>query len=137
MTSNQTFALTIVRKRITTFLKFYFYHVLIKRTILLLLFALLFNSAFAEMINIGLYHKYKITSFVFHPEKGTYSIFTDKGKLLDVDKGEVLEVKYSSAGISIKSLDKDFDISTVEPESSDPVITRVLVFISLIIFGSS
>lgn len=62
----------------------------------------------AEIINIGIYHKSKITSFVFHPVKGSYSVFTDKGKLVNIDNGEILEVKYNNNSIQIKSLDKDY-----------------------------
>lgn len=60
------------------------------------------------MVNIGIYHQTKVTSFVFHPNDGSYSIYTEKGKLADIDKGEILEVKYSSGEISLKSLDKDY-----------------------------
>jgi stage II sporulation protein D len=62
------------------------------------------------MVNIGIYHKSKITSFVFQPEQGIYSVFTEKGKLLDLDNSEILEVKYHSTGMSIKSLDKDYGL---------------------------
>lgn len=75
-----------------------------------LLILLLISSLFAknEIINIGIYHKSKITSFVFHPVNGTYSVFTEKGKLINIDNGEVIEVKYSNNNIQIKSLDKDY-----------------------------
>jgi len=69
---------------------------------------LLFNSAVADIINIGIYHNSKITSFAFHPEEGNYSVFTEHGKLLELDNSELLELKFSNNGISIKSLDKDY-----------------------------
>ena len=75
---------------------------------IVILFLIASFFAKAEMINIGIYHKSKITSFVFHPVKGTYSIFTEKGKLINIDNGEIIEVKYSSNGVTIKSLDKDY-----------------------------
>ncbi|MCB0400681.1 MAG: SpoIID/LytB domain-containing protein [Flavobacteriales bacterium] len=62
----------------------------------------------AEMVNIGILHTSKLTSFVFHPEEGNYSIFTEHGKLMDIDKGEILEVSLKNNQISIKSLDKDY-----------------------------
>lgn len=62
----------------------------------------------AELVNIGIYHKSKITSFVFHPAKGTYSVFTEKGKIMNIDNGEIVEVKYTNNGIQVKSLDKDY-----------------------------
>lgn len=59
------------------------------------------------MVNIGILHKSKITSFIFHPQEGQYSIYTENGKLIDIDNGEVLEIAIKSNLISIKSLDKD------------------------------
>lgn len=76
------------------------------RFIILLLSVSLFAKA--EIINIGIYHQSKITSFVFHPVNGTYSIFTEKGKLTNIDNGEVIEVRYSENSINIKSLDQDY-----------------------------
>ncbi len=81
---------------------------MIKTLVIFLIAFLSYLSASAEMINIGLYHKYKVTSFIFHPEQGNYSVFTEKGKLLEADKGEVLELHFSSSGISVKSLDQDY-----------------------------
>jgi len=69
---------------------------------------ILFQVVFAEIINIGIQHKSKITSFIFHPEEGTYSVFTEQGKLLDLDKSDLLELKYVNNKIIIKSLDKDY-----------------------------
>lgn len=65
-------------------------------------------SASAEMVNIGIYHKSKITSFVFHPQQGNYSIYTEKGKIADIDKGEIVQVSFKNQGISISSLEKDY-----------------------------
>lgn len=77
-------------------------------TTLLVLFTLLFQPVTAEIINIGIYHKSKITAFAFHPIEGSYSVFTEHGKLLDLDKSELLELKYNNGSVSIKSLDKDY-----------------------------
>ncbi len=77
-------------------------------TISCVLLLSIFQATFAEIINIGIYHNAKITSFIFHPEEGTYSVFTEQGKLLDLDKSELLELKYVNNRIAIKSLDKDY-----------------------------
>ena len=74
----------------------------------IILTALLFQNSYAEIINIGIYHNSKITGFVFHPEVGSYSVFTEHGKLLDIDKSDLLELKYVNNKISIKSIDKDY-----------------------------
>lgn len=79
-----------------------------KKILVILITLTLCLNLRAELVNIGIYHKSKITSFVFHPNKGTYSIFTEKGKLIDIDNGELVEVKYNTNGIHIKSLDKDY-----------------------------
>jgi len=70
----------------------------------------LFHYTSAEIVNIGIYHNNKITSFIFHPEEGSYSVFTEHGKLLDLDKSELLELKYINNQVSIKSLDKDYGL---------------------------
>ncbi|MBL4592703.1 MAG: SpoIID/LytB domain-containing protein [Flavobacteriales bacterium] len=70
--------------------------------------ATFFQIASAEIVNIGIYHKHKITSFVFHPEEGSYSVFTEQGKLIDIDKSDILELKYVNNQVTIKSLDKDY-----------------------------
>ena len=72
------------------------------------LFFILFQCTYAEIVNIGIYHTKKITSFIFLPEEGSYSVFTENGKLLDIDNSEALELNYFDNEIIIKSLDKDY-----------------------------
>ncbi len=74
----------------------------------LIFITLFFQHTSAEIINIGIYHNSKITAFAFHPEEGSYSVFTEHGKLLDLDKSELLELRFSNNGVSIKSIDKDY-----------------------------
>ena len=81
---------------------------MLRITVILFIFITLPQRISAEIVNIGIYHNSKITSFVFHPEEGNYSVFTEQGKLLDIDKTELLELKYVNNQISIKSLDKDY-----------------------------
>lgn len=68
----------------------------------------MFQQAAAEIVNIGIYNTNKVTSLVFHPEEGSYSIFTEKGKLLELDNSDLLELKYHNNEITIKSLDKNY-----------------------------
>lgn len=79
-----------------------------KLIILIYIVICLIQLSFAEIVNIGIYHNSKITSFIFHPEEGNYSVFTEQGKLLDLDKSELLELKYINNRVHIKSLDKDY-----------------------------
>ena len=88
--------------------KEYFYAVLKKALILFTILFSLTHIGIAEIVNIGIYHNSKITSFVFHPEEGEYAVFTEKGKLLTLDKSELLELKYVNNKIYIKSIDKDY-----------------------------
>lgn len=67
-----------------------------------------FQNVVAEIVNIGILQNNKVTSFVFQPEEGNYSIFTEKGKLMDLDNSDLLELKYDKDQIIIKSLDKDY-----------------------------
>ena len=79
-----------------------------KISIILILTLCFLQKNLAEIVNIGIYHKSKISSFVFLPKEGNYSVFTEKGKLIDIDKSDVLELTYLNNLISIKSLDKDY-----------------------------
>ena len=79
-------------------------------TIFIVFTTLLFQSAAADIINIGIYHNSKITSFTFHPIEGSYSVFTEHGKLLELDNSELLELQFSNNGVSIKSIDQDYGI---------------------------
>ena len=69
---------------------------------------MLFQNVYSEIVNIGIFHGNKITSFIFLPEEGSYTVFTNKGKLLDIDNSEVLELKYVNNEIVITSLDIDY-----------------------------
>jgi stage II sporulation protein D len=77
-------------------------------SILIIFTTLLFQSAAADIINIGIFHNSKITSFSFLPVEGSYSVFTEHGKLLDLDNSELLQLKFSNNSVSIKSIDKDY-----------------------------
>ena len=79
-----------------------------KIVIALICYLFAFQQLSAEIVNIGIYHKSKITSIIFHPVEGSYSVFTEQGKLLDLDKSELLELKYANDKIYIKSIDKDY-----------------------------
>ena len=79
-----------------------------KLIILISIVFFLIQLSFAEIVNIGIYHNSKITSFIFHPEEGNYIVFTEQGKLLELDKSELLEIKYINNRVHIKSLDKDY-----------------------------
>ena len=80
------------------------------RSYLILLFVCLstLNAVFAEMVNIGVMHQKKITSFVFSPQVGNYIVYTNQGKLTEIDNTEILELSYQNNLIYIKSLDKDY-----------------------------
>jgi len=68
----------------------------------------LWNTSFAELLNIGVLYQKKVTSFVFSPQSGDYIVYTNKGKLTQIDNSEVLELSYKKNLIYIKSLDKDY-----------------------------
>ena len=60
------------------------------------------------LYSVVLRRHFLFTSLVFLPEEGSYSVFTEQGKLLDLDKSELLELKYVNNRVLIKSLDKDY-----------------------------
>lgn len=69
---------------------------------------LLFQSAKADMINIGIYHNSKITSFNFQPAEGSYTVFTEHGKLLELDNNTSLNIQFNNNKVAIKSNTKDY-----------------------------
>ena len=78
-----------------------------KITILILLFFVVITAK-AELINIGILDKQAVTSFVFYPQIGKYVVYTESGKLLDIDNTEIIEISYRNQKVFLKTLDKDY-----------------------------
>ncbi len=64
------------------------------------------------MINIGIQYERKITSFIFSPLSGSYTIYTETGKLADIDNDEIIQLNYKNGKIELKSLDEDLGTFT-------------------------
>ena len=62
----------------------------------------------AEIVNIGIQYHKKITSFIFSPQLGKYSIYTEHGKLIDIADDDIVQLHYKDGKIFIKSLDNDY-----------------------------
>jgi stage II sporulation protein D (peptidoglycan lytic transglycosylase) len=77
-------------------------------TILSIIISTLPHYTYAEIVNIGILKGKKITSFIFSPQEGKYAVYTENGKLEDLDNTEILELSYRNNSIYIKSLDKDY-----------------------------
>ncbi len=75
-----------------------------------ILILLLFISGIlnAEVLNIGVLNNKKVTSFIFSPQVGSYAVFTENGKLTEINLEDVFQLTYSNNQINLKSLDKDF-----------------------------
>lgn len=70
--------------------------------IALLIGSLLFcQSLFAEFINIGILKSEKSKSIVFHVRAGQYAIFTENGKLADVDSKSDVKLKLNEGLVSV------------------------------------
>ncbi|MCB0802704.1 MAG: hypothetical protein KDB74_06370, partial [Flavobacteriales bacterium] len=65
-----------------------------KKTIFLLLFAFTIQSASAEFINIGVLASKKVLSIDFSIRAGQYAIFTENGKLKDLNSKDLIRVEY-------------------------------------------
>lgn len=78
-----------------------------KISILFLLFFVVLTAK-AELINIGILDKQAITSFVFYPQVGKYIVYTESGKLLDIDNTEIIEISYRNQKVFLKTLEKDY-----------------------------
>lgn len=75
----------------------------------LLFFIIAFSSvlAKAEVLNIGVLANKKVTSFIFSPQVGSYNIYTENGKLLEISIEDIVQLSYSNNNITLKTLDKD------------------------------
>lgn len=78
------------------------------KSILLLLTFLCFKSYRSEVLNIGILNNKKITSFIFSPQTGNYTIYTEAGKLAEITIEDIVQVSISGEKILLKSLDKDY-----------------------------
>lgn len=68
------------------------------------------NMLFGEMINVGIFYQVPVQSFIFTVEAGNYVVYTEKGKLLDINNEDILQISYVKKQISIKSIDKDLGV---------------------------
>lgn len=75
----------------------------------LLFFIIAFSSVLtkAEVLNIGVLANKKVTSFIFSPQVGSYNIYTENGKLLEISIEDIVQLSYSNNNITLKTLDKD------------------------------
>lgn len=76
----------------------------------LLCISLLLTAVFckAEVLNIGILSNKKVTSFIFSPQVGSYTIYTENGKLAEITMEDIIQLTFSNNQIILKSLDKDF-----------------------------
>ncbi|MBW6481993.1 MAG: SpoIID/LytB domain-containing protein [Vicingaceae bacterium] len=79
-----------------------------KAILLLFLLSLFIQTAFAEMLNIGILDKQAVTSFIFYPQEGKYIVYTESGKLEEIDNTEIIELSFWNNKITVKSLEKDY-----------------------------
>lgn len=59
------------------------------------------------MINIGILDKKPITSFVFHPQEGKYIVYTESGKLMELENTDIIELSFRNNKVFVKTLEKD------------------------------
>lgn len=72
------------------------------KKILLILLLLNVTFAKAEFINIGIFHSKKINSFDFSIRAGKYAIFTEKGKVKELDSKSTLSIQFSEGKLILK-----------------------------------
>ena len=81
---------------------------LVRKFFILILLFFVAITVKAELINIGILDKQAVTSFVFYPQVGKYVVYTESGKLLDIDNTEIIEISYRNQKVFLKTLDKDY-----------------------------
>jgi len=72
------------------------------KKIFLLFFLLKIGFVKAEFINIGIFHSKKISSFEFSIRAGKYAIFTESGKVKELDSKSTLSIRFSEGKLILK-----------------------------------
>jgi stage II sporulation protein D len=73
----------------------------LKSLICILFFVLSSIFVQAELINIGIFTDYSVSHFEFNPRAGSYTIFTEKGRLKEINSQDVITVKYVDTHIQL------------------------------------
>ncbi len=73
----------------------------------LFLFFLISQAAIAEFIDVGILRTQKIYQIEFQPRAGKYTIYTEEGKLYDVNSSSKVILKLSGNAISVKTSDQN------------------------------
>ena len=76
------------------------------RLFLLLLSLFFFLKAEAEFINIGIHTSKNVKSFEFYVKAGKYSLFTEFGKLIEIDSKSAIRVEYVENKVRIQRNDQ-------------------------------
>jgi stage II sporulation protein D len=58
------------------------------------------------LINIGIFTDYSVSHFEFNPRAGAYTIFTEKGRLKEINSQDVITVKYVDTHIQLIQNDR-------------------------------
>jgi stage II sporulation protein D len=64
----------------------------------------------AENINIGILSHYKITRFSLTPKKGSYAVFADNQKLIELQLNDLLLLTYSNGRVEVKTPHRNFGL---------------------------
>lgn len=83
---------------------------MIKNIFIGIIFVFFQHHLVAEILNVGILDKQPVTSFVFYPQEGKYIIYTELGKLEEIDHTEIIEISLNNNKVMIKSLDKDYGV---------------------------
>ncbi len=76
------------------------------KKILLLLSIIISLSSQAEFINIGIYYGQNVESFEFSIHAGKYALFSEKGKVSDLENTSSVLVSYTTQGIKVSQAGK-------------------------------
>jgi stage II sporulation protein D len=76
------------------------------RTLSLIFLLSIILSAKAEFINIGVFHSKKIESFHFSIRAGKYAVFTERGKLKEINAKSDISVTYKDGVLVLKENEK-------------------------------
>jgi len=83
-----------------------------KRYLIVIFFLLFHASLKAEFINIGIFYSQDIKSFDFSIRAGKYTLYSEKGKVMELDARNSIRVTYKNSMIDIH--DKDQLIGTFD-----------------------
>ncbi len=80
------------------------------RYLLFIFFTFLFSQLSAEFINIGVLRSHSIQQFDFHPRAGKYVLFTERGKIKEINNQSIVQVSVKEGKVLVQENGKNLGV---------------------------